>query len=412
MNQPVAHVRTYTFGPFRLEPAERRLTRDGELVPLQPKQFDTLVVLVANAGGLVQKDEILRAVWGDSVVEEGNLSHHVSVLRKSLGTGRTDQRYIETVPTRGYRFTANVTVHEEPARTRGAGRDWEPIEQEIRITRASDGARIAYAVAGDGFPLVKTANWLNHLEFDWQSPVWRHLMRELSSRHTFVRYDERGNGLSDWAVGDISFEAFVRDLEAVVEASGLDRFALLGISQGCAVAVAYAVRHPERVSRLVLHGGYAAGWAVRERRDGAYSTSGHLELEAIRMGWGRDTPAYRQLFASIYMPGATPEQSRSWTELQRTCASPENAARLLEAFGDIDVRDLLPQVRVPVLVLHSRQDAAVPFEAGRELAARIPDARFVPLDSVNHLILEHEPAWPVFQQAVRAFLDAGDLDRK
>lgn len=408
MNQAVTPVWTYTFGPFRLEPAERRLTRDGELVPLQPKQFDTLVVLVANAGGLVQKDEILRAVWGDSVVEEGNLSHHVSVLRKALGTGRTDQRYIETIPTRGYRFAGNVTVQEGAARTTRVGSDSEPIEQEIRITRASDGARIAYAVAGEGSPLVKTANWLNHLEFDWHSPVWRHLMREMSSRHTFVRYDERGNGLSDWTVDDISFEAFVRDLEAVVEASGVDRFALLGISQGCAVSIAYAVRNPERVSRLVLHGGYAAGW---KRRDSAEFDTGHLELETIRLGWGRDIPAYRQLFSSIYIPGATPEQSRSWTELQRVSASPENAARLVEAFGDIDVRDLLPQVRVPVLVLHSRQDAAVPFEAGRELAARIPDARFVPLDSVNHLILEHEPAWPVFQQAVRAFLDAGDPDR-
>lgn len=407
----MALVRTYAFGPFRLEPAERRLTRDGEPVPLQPKQFDTLVVLVASAGGLVQRDEILRAVWGDSDVEEGNLTHHVSALRKALGTGRTDQRYIETVPTRGYRFTANVTVQDASARATRVGRDREPIEQEIRVTRASDGARIAYAVAGDGPPLVKTANWLNHLEFDWESPVWRHLMREMSSRHTLVRYDERGNGLSDWAVEDISFEAFVRDLEAVVEASGVGRFALLGISQGCAVAVAYAVRHPERVSRLVLHGGYAAGWAVRERRDGAPGSAGRLELEAIRLGWGRDTPAFRQLFASIYMPGATPEQSRSWTDLQRTCASPDNAARLVEAFGDIDVRDLLPQVRVPVLVLHSRQDAAVPFDAGRELAARIPDARFVPLESVNHLILEHEPAWPVFQQAVRAFLDAGDPAR-
>lgn len=405
MNQAVAPVPTYSFGPFRLEPAERRLTRDGKLVPLQPKQFDTLVVLVMNAGGLVPKDEILRAVWGTSVVEEGNLSHHVSLLRKALGTGKTDQRYIETVPTRGYRFAASVTVQEEPARKTRVRSEPEPIEQEIRITRASDGARIAYAVAGDGPPLVKAANWLNHLEYDWKSPVWRHLMREMSLRHRFVRYDERGNGLSDWAVADISFEAFVRDLEAVVDAADVDRFALLGISQGCAVSIAYAVRHPERVTRLILHGGYAAGW---KRRDSDEFTTGRLELETIRLGWGRDIPAYRQLFASIYMPGATPEQNHSWTELQRVCASPQNAARLLEAFGDIDVRDLLREVRVPVLVLHSRHDAAVPFEAGRDLAARIPDARFVPLDSVNHLILEHEPAWPVFRHAVRAFLETDD----
>ncbi len=405
----MALVRIYTFGPFRLEPAEHRLTRDGKVVPLQPKQFDTLVVLVENAGGLMPKEEILRAVWHDTVVEEGNLPHHVSVLRKALGTERNGRPYIETVPTRGYRFAAEVTVEDVPARglTR-SGPGPAPIEQEIRVTQASDGVRISYAVAGHGPPLLKTANWLNHLELDWQSPVWRHLMREMSSRHTFVRYDERGNGLSDWAVEDISFEAFVRDLEAVVEASGLERFALLGISQGCAVSIAYAVRHPERITRLVLHGGYAAGWKVRERRDHTALASGSLEIDAIRLGWGRDIPAYRQLFSSIYMPGATPEESRSWTELQRVCTSPENAARLLEAFGSIDVRDLLPQVRVPVLVLHSRQDAAVPFDAGRDLAARIPGARFVPLDSMNHQILEHEPAWPVFRQALRAFLEADD----
>ncbi len=403
--------RIYTFGRFRLEPAERRLTRDGELVPLQPKQFDVLVALVKNAGRLMPKREILGAVWGDTAVEDGNLAHHVSVLRKALDTGRADQRYLETIPTHGYRFAADVTVEEVSRPTTARSEpDLTAIEQQIRVTRAKDGARIAYAVAGHGPPLVKTANWLNHLEHDWHSPVWRHLMHEMSSRNTLVRYDERGNGLSDWAVDDISFEAFVTDLEAVVEASGVDRFALFGISQGCAVSIAYAVRHPERVNRLILYGGYARGWKARERQDGREMTSGRLELEAIRMGWGRDIPAYRQLFASIYMPAATPEQSRSWTELQRLCASPENAARLLEAFGDIDVGDLLPQVRVPVLVFHSRQDAAVPFEAGLDLASRIPGARFVPLDSPNHLILEHEPAWPVFKEAVRAFLASDGPD--
>lgn len=403
----VTLVRTYTFGPFRLEPAERRLTRDGQLVSLQPKQFDMLLVLLANAGRLVHKEEILQAVWGGAVVEEGNLAHHVSVLRKALGAGPSGGSSIETVPTRGYRLAAVVSVEQAPESTAtGHHPDVPLIDQEIRITRTVDGTRIAYSVAGEGPPLVKAANWLNHLEYDWRSPVWRHLMREMISRHTFIRYDERGNGLSDWPVEDISFEAFIRDLEAVVDASGVDRFALLGISQGCAVSIAYAVRHPERVTRLVLHGGYATGWKVRERRDAGGVNSGRLELDAIQMGWGRDIPAYHQLFASIYIPGATPAQSRSWAELQRVCATPQNAARLLEAFGDIDVGDLLSQLQVPVLVLHSKQDAAVPFEAGRDLAARIPDARFVPLDSVNHLILEDEPAWPVFRNAVRRFLEA------
>lgn len=390
---------TYRFGPYRLDEAEHRLTRDGEPVSITPKVFDTLVTLVSHAGRLVEKREILRAVWPETVVEEGNVAHNVSVLRKTLGRGKTDQRYIETIPTRGYRFVADVTVEEgvpveAPDLT---------LDQEIRVARAADGARIAYAVAGDGPPLVKAANWLNHLEFDWESPVWRHLIEELASRHTLVRYDERGNGLSDWEVEDLSFEAFVRDLETVVDAAGLDRFALLGISQGCPVSIAYAVRHPERVTRLVLHGGYVQGWKHRESGDEGGKSSGEIELELIRTGWGRDTPAFRQVFASIYIPDATSEQSRSWTELQRVCTTPANAARLLESFGEIDVADLASMVDVPTLVLHSRDDAAVSFQAGRDLAARIPGARFVPLDSVNHLILDHEPAW---RAAVREFLAA------
>lgn len=398
---------TYRFGPYRLEEAEHRLTREGEPISITPKVFDTLVTLVSRAGRLVEKREILRAVWPETVVEEGNVAHNVSVLRKALGQGKTDQTYIETVPTRGYRFVAEVAVEEDPP----VDPDEPPafsLEQEIRVARAPDGVRIAYAVAGEGPPLVKTANWLNHLELDWESPVWRHLMEELASRHTLVRYDERGNGLSDREVEDLSFEAFVRDLETVVDAAGLDRFALLGISQGCPVSIAYAVRHPERVTRLVLHGGYVRGWKRGRPPVDDGMTSGELELELIRKGWGKDTPAFRQVFSSIYIPDARPEQSASWTELQRACATPENAARLLESFGEIDVAELAPRVDVPTLVLHSRDDAAVPFEAGRDLAARIPGARFVPLDSVNHLILDHEPAWPVWRSAVREFLSAGE----
>lgn len=370
------------------------------------------MALVERAGRLVEKEEILRTVWPEAVVEEGNVAHNVSVLRKALGDGKTDLTYIETVPTRGYRFVADVTVEE--ARPAGVSADRAPApsgdeggrspRQEIRVTRAADGVRIAYAVSGEGPPLVKTANWLNHLEFDWRSPVWRHLMEELASYRTLVRYDERGNGLSDWDVEDLSFEAFVADLEAVVDAAGLERFALLGISQGCPVSIAYAVRHPERVSGLVLHGGYAVGWKNRPLPEGEEKSSGEIELELIRTGWGRDTPAFRQVFASIYLPDSSPEQSRAWTELQRVSTTPEIAARLVESFGEIDVAELLPQVRVPTLVLHPRQDSGVPFSAGRDLAAGIPGARFVPLDSVNHLILDHEPAWPVWRSAVREFL--------
>jgi pimeloyl-ACP methyl ester carboxylesterase len=311
----------------------------------------------------------------------------------------------------GYDFLGEQRVKniEEPVRVYRVRRDAaapDPAhppgrQQRIRFATASDGARLAYAVAGRGPPLVKAANWLNHLEFDWHSPVWRHWMEALTADRCLVRYDERGTGVSDWAVEDISFEAFVRDLEAVVDAAGLERFVLLGISQGCAVSAAYAVRHPERVSHLVLYGGYAKGWLKRslperERREA---------LETLmRQGWGQDNPAFRQVYTSLFIPEASSEQMRWFNDLQRASASPENAIRILRAVGDIDVRPLLPRIRTPTLVLHCRGDAVVPFEEGRELAALIPGADFVPLEGRNHLLLEWEPAWPRFLSEVQSFL--------
>ena len=400
-------MRNYQFGSFRLDEAEHRLTRNGEEVPLRPKVFDTLVALVANAGRLVDKAELYQATWPDTLVEEGNLAHNVSILRKALGGGKTDEQYIETVPKRGYRFVADVTIETGlslEAVDKGAEAVAERLEQQINFTLAADGVRVAYATAGKGFPVVKAANWLNHLEFDWQSPVWHHLMRELSLGRTLIRYDERGNGLSDWDVDDLSFDALVADLEAVVNAAGLERFALLGISQGCAVSIAYAARHPERVTRLILHGGYALGWRLRTGSDQFRWREGLVQM--IRSGWGKDVPAFRQIFASMYIPNSTPEQTRWWTDLQRVTASPESAARLLESLGTINIVDLLPKVSIPTLVTHSRGDAVVPFSAGQALAERIPGARFLPLESDNHLILAHEPAWPIWRSAVRGFLAA------
>ncbi|HEV8390463.1 MAG TPA: alpha/beta fold hydrolase, partial [Dongiaceae bacterium] len=240
--------------------------------------------------------------------------------------------------------------------------------------------------------------------FDWQSPVWRHLLNALTADFRLIRYDERGNGLSDWKVDDFSIEALVQDLETVVDAAGLDRFPLLGISQGCAVAISYAARHPERVTRMVLHGGYAKGWRVRA--DPSEIAKREAMLTLVREGWGQDNPAFRQIFASWYIPDGSPEQWRWWNDLQRISTSPENAAKLMLDLGKIDVTHLLPQVSVPTLVLHSRNDAAVPFYAGRELATSIPGARFVPLDSRNHVILEQEAAWPRFLDEVRRFLHA------
>ncbi len=226
-------------------------------------------------------------------------------------------------------------------------------------------------------------------------------MRELSRDHRLIRYDQRANGLSDWTAEDLSFEAFVDDIDAVVAAAGVRRYALLGISQGCVVAIAHAVRHPERVSGLVLYGGFARGWA---RRGKATRAAGEAMLTLALHGWGRPHAAFRQLFTSLFCPGATLEQMQMLNELQRDSASPENAVRLARAFGDFDVAALLPRVRVPTLVLHARDDAAVPFEQGRQLAVSIPGAKFVPLEGSNHILLEHEPAWSTFLTELRDFL--------
>jgi pimeloyl-ACP methyl ester carboxylesterase/DNA-binding CsgD family transcriptional regulator len=245
---------------------------------------------------------------------------------------------------------------------------------------------------------------LTHLEFDWQSPVWRHWLEELGDGQTLVRYDERGCGLSDREVGDLSVDTWVSDLETVVDAAGLDRFALLGVSQGAAIAIVYAARHPERLTQLVLYGGYARGRAVRgpEQR-----LQQEALISAIRAGWSDPDATFRHLFSMLFLPNGTAEQMAWYDDLQRRSTSAETAARLFAARGGIDVADVAPRVNVPTLVLHARGDRAVPVDEGRLLAAAIPGARLVLLESANHILLADEPAWLAFVSEARAFLGAG-----
>ena len=279
------------------------------------------------------------------------------------------------------------------------------MQQTIRFVKAPDGARLAVGTSGRGQPLVKSANWLSHLEFDWQSPVWRHWFSFLSAGHQLIRYDPRGCGLSDWEVEDLSQAAQLVDLEAVIDASGLDRFPLLGISQGGATCIEYAVRHPERVTKLVLYGAYAEGWAQRGEES---RRAGMALIELIRQGWWQDNPAFRQLFGSLFIPDANAEQIRWFSDLMRTTTRPEIAAGIFESFGNINVRHLLSQVRVPTIVIHARGDARIPLDQGRMLAAEIPDARFVTLEGRNHILIEAEPAWDRFRECVSEFLGVSD----
>jgi pimeloyl-ACP methyl ester carboxylesterase/DNA-binding CsgD family transcriptional regulator len=278
-------------------------------------------------------------------------------------------------------------------------------KQATRMVTTSDGVKIAWAAIGTGPTLVKASNWLTHLEYDWDSPVWRHWTQFLAGHYHYIRYDERGCGMSQWDVADVGASKWIADLTAVIDAAAPPGpIALLGISQGVGAAIQYTLAHPERVSHVILCGAYAQGVARRNDRDAEKRYEAILEL--TRHGWGRDNPVYRQLFTSRFIPGATVEQIQWWSDLCRRTASPEMAGRLIEARMQMDVTALLPRVTAPTLVLHARRDEVVPFSQGQLLASEIPNARFVELDSANHVLLETEPAWQRFKDEVLAFTGA------
>ena len=391
----------WRFDDFALDTARYELRRGDEVIRVEPQVFDVMTHLVSNHDRFVTKEELFDTVWGGRFVGEAALTSRIKAARRALGDDGESQRYIRTVRGRGYQFvgTIDVDLVVPPAPPEPA----PPPRQHIAFCRAADGVRLAYAVAGEGPPLVRAANWMTHLGYDIESPVWRHWVRDLAAQHTFIRYDERGCGLSDWEATEFTFDDWVTDLETVVEALGLERFPLLGVSQGGAVAVAYAARHPEQVTKLILCSAYARGRAVRATNDEERRAAA-LDLDLARVGWGRDDPAFRQVFAAQFLPDGTRADWEAFDHLQRRTTSPANAVRFLEEFARIDVRDLAQQVSCPTLIMHSRDDHRVPMRYGEELAALIGDSRLVALASNNHLLTETEPAWPVFCSEVNAFI--------
>ncbi len=281
------------------------------------------------------------------------------------------------------------------------------LKQETRFCTSADGVSLAYAMEGEGPPLVKAGNWMTHLDYERQSPVWRHWVRELSRGNTLVRYDERGCGLSDRQFdGSPTLDSSIADLAAVVDAAGIERAAILGISGGGPAAIEYAARNPERVSRLVLYGTYARG---RYRRGEGATEQSRLLNDLIRVGWGGAVPAFRQLFSSFFIPSAGEEQKRWYDDMQQASSTGEMAAQLWQSRAEIEISDTARRVTQPALVLHARQDQAVPYEEGRRLASLLPDARLVTLEGNNHILQEGEPAWASFLSEVRTFL--GDDER-
>jgi pimeloyl-ACP methyl ester carboxylesterase/DNA-binding CsgD family transcriptional regulator len=277
------------------------------------------------------------------------------------------------------------------------------LRQRVRYLRTEDGVQLAWADVGEGPVLIKASNWLSHLEYELESPVWGHWFRFFGDRFRCLRWDDRGCGLTDRDVQELSFERWLGDLEAVVAASGVEEpFALLGISSGAAICIAYAARHPERVSKMILYGGYVRGWARRD--DSKTMREYRAILELMRVGWGKENPVFRQVFTSRFIPAGSEAQIGWFNELCRRTSTGEMAARLLEARSSIDVSGLLADVKTPTLVIHSRDDEVCPVSQARYTAAEIPGAQFVELDSRNHILLEHEPAWARFQEAVLDFM--------
>ncbi len=393
----------YRFGEFELNTDMRELRAEGRPAAVEPQVFDLIVLLIENRDRVVSAAELIEAVWRGRIVSDSAIAARVSAARAAIGDDGARQRWIKTVPRRGFRFAGEVEVadRQPPPASVPAPASTPPDRQRVAFCRSVDGTRIAYAVSGHGAPLVRAGHWLTHLEHDWASPVWQPHLERLGRSFRLVRYDQRGNGLSDREAGDLALDRFVEDLEAVVDAAGLDRFALYGASQGAPIAIAYAHRHPGRVGRLILHGGYERGRLLRNTE--SERAQGEAILTLIRHGWGQPGSAFNTAFATLFMPGGSREQIDSLAELQRTTTTPANAAALRAAVDGFDVSALLGAVAAPTLVLHARDDGVQPLDQGRALAAGIPGAEFVMLESRNHVMTPQEPAWEVAFGAIERF---------
>ena len=395
----------YRFADCQLDPRQFELRRAGRLVHVEPQVFTLLAHLIEHRDRVVAKTELLDAIWGGRFVSESALTSRVKMLRRAVGDDGNQQRVIATVHGVGYRFVAEVELTVTPAAPVEIAPTITRPPQQIRYCVSPDGVRVAYAISGTGPPLVKAANWLTHLDLEWSSPIWSHWIDGLAQQHRLVRYDERGCGLSDWEVADFGFDAWVDDLELVVDAVGLERFPLLGISQGGAVAIAYAVRHPERVSHLILAGAYCRGRLARARTAEEREEAA-LDLQLGRIGWRHDDPTFRQVFASQFLPDGDRTLWDAFNDLQRATTSTENVVRFLDEFAQIDVSALAPRVSCPTLILHARDDLRVPRSQAQDLAALIPDSELRFLESRNHIFTADEPAWPVFRAELERFLRA------
>lgn len=394
----------YNFGNFTLDDERLELRCEGQLISIEPQVFDVLRHLIKNCDRVVTRDELVDEIWDGRFISEAALSSRIHDARAAVGDSGRAQEFIKTIHGRGFRFVADVTAY-KAAEKPSNGNGNRTVRQDIRYFKTFDGTRIAYADMGDPddeIVLVKTANWMSHLEYDLESPIWRHWIEALGQNVRLVRYDERGNGMSDWDVPQVTYEDCVRDLECLIDHLGLKKFALLGISQGASVGADFATRRPELVDRLIIYGGFVQGWRFSKSETVIGQRIAMSML--MRTSWGQSGSEFRQLFTSRFMPEATPEQAEWFNELQRKSVTPQMAGNLHDMFGTIDVSHLLGDVAAPTLVLHARDDVEIPVENGREFAVGIPGARFVSLDSRNHILMQDEPAFETLIDYVQSFL--------
>ena len=393
----------YEFGGCRLDPDSYSFTRDGDPKHLEPQVFDLLLYLAQHPGEVIGRDRLVESVWKGLNVSDSAIGARIAAARAAVGDTGKDQRIIRTVHRRGFQLAVPVSVPGNAAEPPAEAAPAAGNRQTVRFTRAADGASIAWAESGTGPPLLRVGHWLSHLELDWDSPVWQPLIAALGARHRLIRYDQRGTGLSTRKLDNVTLEHFVSDLEAVADAAGLERFPMIAASQASPVAIAFAARNPERVSGMVLYGGYAVGRVFRDSGPGDMTEETILAL--IRAGWGQAGSAFVNAFSSLFMPDATREQLDSFVRMQLASIAPDKAALLRSIVDRFMVVDLLDQIRVPTLVIHSEGDAIHPIAQGRLLASEIPGARFVTLDSRNHVPLPQLDSWQRMMREIRAFLD-------
>jgi len=399
--------RIITFEDFTLDLGKAELRKLGTAVPVEPQVFDLIKYLCIHSEHVVTRDDLIQNVWKGRIVSDAAISTRINAARTALDDDGKGQRLIRTITRRGFRFTVKPDFETENSVIASPPLSYpEGGFSGVRYLTSFDGVHLAHETVGSGPPLIKAPNFLSHLELEHVSPVWGHWIRELSKNNTFVRCDQRGNGLSDRDVENISFDAFVRDLMQVMDALEIEKAPIMGLSQGASIAIEAAHRYPDRITGLILMGGYAAGW--RKFGDPDLMRKREAMLELMHVGWGGDNPVFRQVYTNLFVPGGTSEQHEWFNDVQKASATPEMAVRILDCFGDIDVRAKLEQMDIPALVLHCREDAMVPMEAGRQMAVHMPKARFVALEGKNHILLEDDPGWPHFLREVRAFL--GELE--